>query len=242
MLSYNDNKRIAFKLGLKHGLPIGIGYFAVAFSLGIIAAKAGLNVFQGFAASILCIASAGEYAGFTMIAASASLAELALMTFVINLRYMLMSFALSQKTDPKMPFFHRLLFGAAITDEIFAINIARLGYLNPWYFYGAMATSVPLWGLGTAVGIAAGDLLPARILSALSVALYGMFIAIIVPKAKKDKVVAVLIIVCFAASWCAEKLELFSGIGSGIKTVILIIIISSVAAILFPREEEAHDA
>ena len=227
-------RRKAFRRGIRDGVPIGLGYFAVSFSLGIIARNAGLTAFQGAIASLLCIASAGEYAGFTLIAASAALAEVALMTLIINLRYMLMSLALTQRTDPKMPFFHRLLFGGAVTDELFAINIARPGYLDPVYFYGAILISVPLWSVGTALGIAAGDILPARVVSALSVALYGMFIAIIVPQARKSKVIACLIVICFAASWCAEKLAFLQGISSGTKTIILTVIIASAAALLFP--------
>ena len=227
--------------GIRDGIPIGLGYFAVAFSLGITAGNAGLTPFQGGIASLLCIASAGEYAGFTLIAASAALAEVALMTLIINLRYMLMSLALAQKADPRMPFFHRLIFGAAVTDELFAINIGRPGLLEPFYYYGAMIISVPLWALGTAVGIAAGDVLPARVVSALSVALYGMFIAIIIPKARKSKVIACLIVICFAASWCAEELSFLQGISSGTKTIILTVGIASAAALRFPVDDKAAD-
>ena len=238
----------AFRSGIKDAVPIGLGYLAVSFSLGITARNAGLSAFQGGVASFLCLASAGEYAGFTLIAASASLAEMALMMLIINLRYMLMSLALSQKADPHMPFFHRLLFGGAVTDELFAVNIARPGVLDPWYFYGGMAIAVPLWTAGTCIGIVAGNVLPARIVSALSVALYGMFIAIIVPPARKDKFIAVIIAVCFAASFAVQRLPLLSGINSGTKTIILTLIIASAAAVIRPKdpgavpEKEAPDA
>ena len=242
-MSVNDRtseRRAAFVQGFRDGIPIGLGYLAVAFSLGITARNAGLSAVQGGVASLLCVASAGEYAGFSLIAVSAGLAEVALMTLIVNLRYMLMSLALTQRTDPDMPFFHRLVFGGAITDELFAINIARPGYLDPFYYYGAMAVSIPLWTAGTALGIIAGDVLPARVVSALSVALYGMFIAIIVPKARKNKVIACLIVICFAASWCAEKLPFLGGISSGTKTIILTIVIASAAALLFPANEDAR--
>ena len=227
-------RRAAFAQGFRDGIPIGLGYVAVAFSLGITARNAGLTALQGALASFLCVASAGEYAGFTLIAASAALAEVALMSLIVNLRYMLMSLALTQRTDPNMPFFHRLIFGGAVTDEIFAINIARPGFLDPFYFYGAMVISVPLWTVGTALGIIAGDVLPARVVSALSVALYGMFIAIIVPQARKSKVIAGIIVICFAASWGAEKLPFLQGISSGTRTIILTVVIASAAALLFP--------
>ena len=235
------DKRKLFLQGFRDGIPIGLGYLAVSFSLGITARNAGLSALQGGIASLLCLASAGEYAGFTLIAASAALTELALMTLIINLRYMLMSLALAQKTDPKMPFFHRLIFGAAITDELFAINIARPGLLEPLYYYGAIAISAPLWALGTSLGIIAGEILPARAVSALSVALYGMFIAIIIPQAKKNKVIACLIMICFAASWCAESLPFLQSVSSGTKTIVLTIIIASAAALLFPVKEQPYE-
>ena len=241
VLIKENNRKTSFLAGLKDAVPIGLGYFAVSFSLGIIARNADLNAFQGFIASALCLASAGEYAGFTLIAAKAALAEVALMTLIINMRYMLMSLALSQKADPKMPFFHRLLMGTAVTDEIFAINIARPGYLDPFYFYGAMSISIPLWALGTSCGIVAGDILPARVVSALSVALYGMFLAIIIPPAKKNRVIAALIPICFAASWAASRLEILSAISSGTKTMILIIVISAAAALLFPHDNAQNN-
>ncbi len=240
--SIKEKRRESFVQGFKDAVPIGLGYFAVSFSLGILAKKAGLTALQGFIASTLCLASAGEYAGFTLIAARAALAEVALMTFIINMRYMLMSLALSQKADPKMPFFHRLIFGGAVTDELFAINIARPGSLDPFYYYGAMLISVPLWALGTSLGIIAGDVLPARIVSALSVALYGMFLAIIIPPARKNKVIAAIIALCFAASWAAGKISFLSGISSGTRTMILTIVIASAAALLFPLKKEAGDA
>ena len=229
---------MSFLQGLRDAVPIGLGYLAVSFSLGITARNAGLSIVQGGIASLFCLASAGEYAGFTLIAARAALTELAIMTFIINLRYMLMSLALTQKTDPKMPFFHRLIFGAAVTDELFAINIARPGLLDPWYYYGAITISAPLWALGTSLGIGAGEILPVRIVSALSVALYGMFIAIIIPQARKSRVIAGLIVICFAASWAADTLPFLANISSGTKTIILTIIIASAAALLFPVKEE----
>lgn len=171
--------------GLRDGLPIGLGYFAVAFSLGIVARNAQVTPIQGFIASILNLASAGEYALFTSMAQKASFFEIALITLVINARYLLMSCALTQKFDEKTSLTHRLLVGFGVTDEIFGITIARKGTLNPYYNYGAILIAAPLWSLGTALGIWAGDLLPTNVVSALSVALYGMFLAVIVPPAKK---------------------------------------------------------
>lgn len=234
----NTLNRTAFREGIRDGIPIGLGYFAVSFSLGIAAKNAGLSPFQGFLASLLCNASAGEYAGFTLIAAGAAYVELAIVTLITNARYLLMSCAMSQRLNPEMPVYHRLFMAFHITDELFGIAIARPGCLNPYYSYGAVLAAGPCWAIGTALGAAAGSLLPLRLVSAFSVALYGMFLAVIIPAAKKDRVVAGLIICCFAASFCMSCLPVFSGISSGTRTIILTLVLSTAAALLFPKTEE----
>ena len=143
--------RRAFRDGARDGVPIALGYFAVSFSLGIVARNVGMTPFQVMITSALCNASAGEYAGFTMIAAGAAYIEMAIVTLIANARYLLMSCAMSQRMDPDMPFFHRLLMAFDITDELFGITIARPGCLNPWYMYGAIALALPGWAVGTAV-------------------------------------------------------------------------------------------
>ncbi len=228
----------ALRAGVRDGIPIGIGYFAVAFSLGIAARNAGLTPFQGFLASLLCNASAGEYVGFTLIAAGATYLEIAIATLIANARYLLMSCALSQKIPPELPLRHRLLVAFDITDELFGINIAREGPLNPCYTYGAMLIALPGWAFGTLFGVIAGNLLPVRLVSALSVALYGMFLAVIIPPARKSPVVAGLVAVSFLASWAAGNLPLLSGLSEGTRTILLTVVIASAAALLFPREEE----
>ena len=164
--------RRAFRDGARDGVPIALGYFAVSFSLGIVARNVGMTPIQGMITSALCNASAGEYAGFTMIAAGAAYIEMAIVTLIANARYLLMSCAMSQRMDPDMPFFHRLLMAFDITDELFGITIARPGCLNPWYMYGAIALALPGWAVGTALGALAGNLMPWRLVSAFSVALY----------------------------------------------------------------------
>ena len=231
-----------FLRGMKDGVPIALGYLAVSFSLGIPAAKAGLSPLQGFFASFLCNASAGEYAGFTMIAAQASYLEMALATLIANARYFLMSCAESQRMAPDLKLRHRLLIGFDITDEIFGVSIAQPGDIPPWYVYGVMATAIPGWSVGTAIGIFAGEILPARIVSALSVALFGMFFAIIIPPARKDKLIAGLILVCFALSYLFSVLPAVKELPEGTRTVILTAAVSAGAALFFPRkEEEAPD-
>ncbi|MBQ0039515.1 MAG: AzlC family ABC transporter permease [Treponema sp.] len=234
-----DNK--LFLRGVKDGIPIGLGYFVVSFSLGIIAKKSGIAFYQGFMASFLNHASAGEYALFTAIGTMASYIEVALVTFIANARYLLLSSSLSQKFDPKTGFIHRLLSGFVITDEIFGISIAQKGYVSPWYMYGAFLFAATLWSLGTACGILAGNILPVRAVSALSVALYGMFLAIIVPPAKKNLTIAICVISSFALSWAMGVVPHVKNISSGNKVIILTVAIASAAAIIKPVKDEEED-
>ena len=227
--------------GMRDGVPIGLGYFAVSFSLGIAAKNAGLTPFQGFLASLLCNASAGEYAGFTLIAAGATYLELAVVTLITNARYLLMSCAMSQRLDPAMPGFHRPLMAFHITDELFGIAIARPGCLNPFYSYGAVLVAAPCWAVGTALGAIAGGLLPLRLVSAFSVALYGMFLAVIIPAARQSKVIAGLIVLCFGASYGAAHLPAVSRVSGGTRTIILTVVLSAAAALLFPQNTEEDE-
>ncbi|MCI8800108.1 MAG: AzlC family ABC transporter permease [Lachnospiraceae bacterium] len=234
-----EQNRRAFRDGIRDGFPIALGYFAVAFSLGIAARKAGLNPFQGFLSSILNHASAGEYAEFTVIMANAAYFEMAFVILVTNMRYLLMSCALSQKFDPTTSGIHRFLVGFGITDEIFGIGIARKGVVNPWYHYGAMAVALPSWAAGTAIGIVAGNILPVSAVSALSVALYGMFVAIIVPASRKDKTVGGVVVVSFLASFLVSRIALFDGLSESMKISLLTVLIAGIAAAFFPVKEEA---
>lgn len=235
MNSIKESNRQIFIKGIYDGIPIALGYFAVSFSLGITAKNAGLTPIQAMIASLLCNASAGEYAGFTSIAAKASYIEIALITLIANLRYLLMSFAMSQKFSPKTKSIHRFIIGFDLTDEIFGISIAQNGYLNPLYTYGAMVFSIPGWALGTAIGALAGSLLPEAVVSALSVALYGMFLAIIIPPCRKDKILAPIIAICFILSYIASVLPVLSTLSDGTRIIILTVLISGVCAGLFPR-------
>lgn len=232
------NKRTELWEGTRDGIPIALGYFAVSFSLGIAMRNGGINAIQGFFFSMFNMASAGEYAGLQVIIANGSYVAMALATLVANARYLLMSTALSQRFHPQTNLFHRLLTGYGITDEIFGITINRKGYVNPWYVYGALLISVPAWSFGTSLGIIAGNGLPARIVSALSVALYGMFIAIIVPPSRKDKAVAIAVIFSFVLSGLSPYLPLLCKLDSSTKTIFLTIVIASAAAILKPHKED----
>lgn len=233
--------RSALLHGLRDGIPIGLGYFAVSFSLGIAARHANLTPFQGFLASLFTTASAGEHAAFTSMIAQATYLEVALVILIANARYLLMSCALSQRLAEDMPFYHRFLIGMHVTDEIFGITIARPGRIDPFYSYGAMLAAVPPWAVGTALGIALGNMLPLRIVSALSVALYGMFLAIIIPPARKSRVIFILVLLGFALSYAASHLPFISTLSSGTRTIILTVLLAGGAAILFPVKPDVED-
>ncbi|MBR4462069.1 MAG: AzlC family ABC transporter permease [Erysipelotrichaceae bacterium] len=224
-----------FKTGLKHAIPIGLGYFAVAFSLGIIASNAGIMAFQGFLTSLLVNASAGENAAFIAIKENASYLQMIMIMLVSNIRYVLMSFALSQKIDPKMSIIHRLILGFFLTDEYFALEIAQDGYVDPVYMYGAISFASPCWAIGTALGIIMGNVLPLNIVSALSVALYGMFMAIFVPACKKDRIITLLVLLSFVCSYLFSR---FTSLSESYITILLTIAIASFGALIAPREDE----
>ena len=177
-----------WKSGIKVGIPIAMGYFAVSFTFGILAKQAGLNPFEALLMSVTNLTSAGQFAGLTLIATAAAIIEIAVAQLIINSRYFLMSFALSQKIDPKTPVIHRLLMAYGITDEVFGVSVTVPGKLSPYYAYGVMSVAVPGWALGTLFGVISGDILPPRLISALSIALFGMLLAVIIPPAKKSKV------------------------------------------------------
>ena len=234
-------RRTVFMEGVHDGVPIALGYFVVAFTLGILARTAGLSAWQGFVTSAVNIASAGEYAGFTVIAAQAPYLEIAMLTLVANARYFLMSAALTQRFSPDTPLLHRLAVSFGVTDEVFGITVARGGTVTPYYNYGALAISVPAWSAGTSAGILAGGILPAAAVSALSVALYGMFVWVILPPAKKSRPIAGMVLASFLLSLAATYAPLTSELSGGTRTIILTLLIAGVGAALFPVHEEQED-
>lgn len=232
-----------YRRGLRDGVPIGLGYLAVSFTLGIAAKVSGLTVGQATWMSLLNNTSAGEFAALGLIAAGAPYLEMAFTQFVINLRYMLMSCALSQKIAPETPIWQRLLMGYTVTDEIFGISAVVPDRLDPFYCFGAISVAAPGWALGTCLGILMGEALPARVVSALSVALYGMFLAVILPPARKDRVIAGVVAVSMLFSALFTWIPGLSGISSGTRIIILTILISGAAALWFPvRGEDVNEA
>ena len=164
------------------------------------------------------------------------------MEAIANARYLLMSCALSQKVDSRLPLRHRLLMGLWITDEIFGVSVSVEGRMNPYYNYGMAVVATPGWALGTLTGVVLGNVLPVRVVSALSVGLFGMFMSIFVPPARKNRIIAALVVVSFAASYAFNAISAFDGISSGMKIILLTVVISLGAALLFPVEKEADHA
>lgn len=237
----NKRQLSPFLKGLRDGLPIGAGYFAVAFGLGIAAQKTGMSPLQGFVMSFFNHASAGEYAGVAAIRSSAAYLETALLILIANARYLLMSTALSQKLAPNLGFLHRILIGFSITDELFGISIAYPGFLDPFYMYGAFLTTTPLWASGTAIGITAGEILPNIVVRSLSAAIYGMFIAVIIPPCRTNRNITIVVLVSFLLSWLSSVVPFFASISEGFRIIILTLVISSLAALFMPLPDEADE-
>ncbi len=235
-----------FLRGLRDGAPIGLGYFAVAFALGIRAVGAGMTPWEAALMSLLNVTSAGEAAAIALLQAGTTYVELAVTQLVINMRYLLMSCALSQRISPQSSLLHRFGIGYGVTDEIFGISMATEGPLVPAYSYGAIAVAVPGWTLGTLFGALLGNVLPPAAVGALGVALYAMFLAIILPPARKSRVIAGLVAVSMLASaglsWLVSALS-WDFLTEGFRIIILTVVIAAGAALLFPvRDEQGEGA
>lgn len=232
----------AFRSGLHDGVPISVGYFAVSFAFGIQAAKLSLSVFQAAMLSALNLTSAGQLAGIQVIAAGGGYLEMAAVQFVINLRYLLMSTALSQKIAPDLPTRHRLGIAYGVTDEIFAVSVTKEGILSPFYSYGVILVATAGWVLGTALGAASGAILPPVLLSALGIALYGMFIAVILPPAREDRHVLFAVLLAMLLSTIMEYTPFLARISSGTRIILITVAVAALCAFLWPHveEEEAH--
>ena len=221
-----------FTKGLSHGIPIAIGYFSVSFGFGIMAVQSGLTALQAIIISMTNLTSAGQAAGVGIIAAGGTLVEMALTQFVINLRYSLMGLSLSQKLSEKFTTPHRLIASFGITDEIFAVASSQKEKLVPAYMYGLILISALGWTGGTAAGAIAGLGLPETITAAMGILLYGMFIAIIVPAARKCK--KDLIVILLAAAFSAIFKYLLPSVSFGFAIIISAILAAVIGALLFP--------
>lgn len=238
----NINKMENFKKGIRDGIPIGLGYLAVSFTFGMMAASGGLSIWEATLISLTNVTSAGQFAGLGIILAGGSYVEMILTQLIINLRYMLMSFTLSQKLSREESWLHRFGVAFGVTDEIFAISAAQSGRGSAFYNYGAMAVAIPGWTLGTAVGALSGSLLPEMAVSALSVAIYGMFLAIIIPPAKKNHAVLAVVTAAMAVSAVFAWAPGLKQISSGFVIIITTVLVAGLAAVLAPIQEETHES
>ena len=228
----------SFRKGVKDGIPIGLGYFAVSFTFGMMAVADGLSIWQAVLISLTNVTSAGQFAGLEIMVMSGSYWEMALTQLVINLRYCLMSFSLSQKLEKNISTGHRLAVAFGVTDEIFGVSASQEGRLSPWYNYGVMSMAIPGWTLGTLVGAVLGNVLPGFLVSALNVAIYGMFLAIVVPPSRQNKKLLGIVVCSFVLSLACAYLPLVSTLTEGTRIIILTVVISTVAAILFPVKDK----
>ena len=231
---------LTFSKGLKHGIPIALGYLSVSFGFGIMAVRAGLSVLAAVGISITNVTSAGQAAGVGIIAAGGTLIEMILTQFIINLRYSLMGLSLSQKLDESFTTPQRMLIAFGITDEIFAVSSSQEGKINTKYMYGLILISVLGWVMGTFLGASAGRILPEALTNAMGLVLYGMFIAICIPPAKKDR--GVLFAVLIAALCSVLFYYVFTCISSGFSIIICAVAASALCAWLFPIKEEEEEA
>ena len=214
----------SYTRGIRDGLPIAIGYFAVSFSLGILMRNSGLDPLQGLLMSLVNNTSAGEAAAVGIIADGGSYLEMAINQAVINIRYFLMSAALCVHLDPGLSLGRRMLVGFDVTDEIFATLIGQKRPVSEYFAYGLASITIPGWAAGTVLGIVFGDILPADIVSALSVALYAMFIAVVIPS--------------MLGSWLFTLEPIAAYISEGVKIIILTLVISALAAVIWPLKED----
>ena len=223
-----------FRQGIRHGIPIALGYLSVSFAFGMKAAGDGLTVLQAVLISMTNLTSAGQIAALPLMVGGASLTEMALTQLTINLRYALMSLSLSRKLDGSMGTLQRLIFSFANTDEIFAVASSQPGKVGKHYLYGLMLTPWIGWSLGTLLGSAAGTLLPAFVRTALGIAIYGMFLAVIIPPARKERPVLFVVIGSMAVSWLFSVVPVLQKVSSGFVIIITTLLVAGIAALVSP--------
>ena len=224
--------------GVRTGLPVGVGYFSVSFGFGAMAASQAIKALDATLISITNLTSAGQFAGLTLILASATLWEMVLTQLVINSRYALMSLALGQRLGPCVGTGKRLLMAFFNTDEVFALGMSQGRQLTPGFFVGAGTIAAIGWVAGTAMGSVAGSLLPLSVRAALGVMLYGMFIAIVVPQARQEKPILVCVLLALVFSCLFQWVPVLHQVSAGLAIVICTVAAATICAVLFPVEEE----
>lgn len=230
------------KQGLVDGIPIGLGYLSVSFTFGILAVSYGLNSLEALLISMTTLTSAGQFAGLSIMCTMGSYLEMVIAQLTINMRYALMSISLSQKTDEKFKGKYRWLLGTFITDEIFAVAISQKGKINRGYFLGLSIIPYFGWALGTLLGAVCGEIIPDSVGSALGIALYGMFIAILVPKMREDSKVFQVIMIAVFLSCLFQYVPGLNQISIGFSITICSILAAGIGAFLYPenRQEDSN--
>lgn len=226
-----------YQNGLRDGVAVALGYFAVSFTFGMASAADGLSILQAVLISLTNVTSAGQFSGLAIIAAGGTYIEIALTQLVINLRYCLMSFSLAQKLNRTAPHWHRYLMAYSVTDEIFGLYASLDKALSPAYHYGVTSVAVPGWVLGTLAGAVSGNILPAFVISALGVAIYGMFLAIIIPPARQNRTVLLVVLSAMGLSFLFSVLPVLNRITSGFVIIITTVTVAGIAAWLRPIED-----
>lgn len=222
-----------FTRGLKAGIPIGLGYLSVSFTFGIIAITYGLTWWEAVVISMLTVTSAGQFAGISVMMFPGHYLEMLISQLTINVRYSFMSISLSQKVNDKFKGIYRWLLGFTITDEIFAVAITEES-VSRSFFFGLSVIPYIGWSLGTLIGALLGNVLPERLMSALGVAIYGMFVAIVVPEMKKSKPVITVVLIAIGLSCLFYYVPMLHKISSGLTISICAIVAALIGAVLFP--------
>lgn len=234
-------KKQEFLQGIKDGFPICLGYFSVSMAFGLTAVLSGLPIWSAIVMSITNLTSAGQFAGANILIEKGTFTELAITTLIINIRYFLMSLSVSQKIHPNLSIRERLAISFGITDEVFAVSMQRKTALSSVYMAGLILTPVIGWTAGTTVGAIATSFMPQILSNAMGIALYAMFIAIIIPPARENKNIMIAIIFAIVSSFSFKYFPLLSKISEGWSIIIITIIVSAISATLFPVKTESTE-
>lgn len=228
----------AFRRGLQAGIPIGLGYFSVSLSFGILAVAYGFTWYQAALISALTVTSAGQFAGVGVMLHPGQYAAMVISQLTVNVRYSMMAVSLSQKVEAAFGKAARWILGFFITDEIFAVASGE-AVLTKKFFAGLAVLPWLGWTLGTLCGALAGSILPQNLVSAMCIALYGMFIAIVVPVAKKEMPVLLVVALAAILSCLFTWLPALREVSSGIAVSLCAVAAAAAGAALFPVKEVA---
>lgn len=231
-------KKQEFKEGIRDGLPICFGYLSVSMAFGLTVVNSGMPVWSAILISLTNLTSAGQFAGANLLLAQSSYIELIITTLIINIRYFLMSLSISQKVEQDFGIKERMIASFGVTDEVFAVSMKRQGELTFSYMLGLILTPIIGWTSGTMIGAVATSLLPASLTDAMGIALYGMFIAIIVPPARENRSVLIAVLLAILASYAFAYIPVLSVFSGGWSVIIITVIVSAFAAWMFPIPED----